>query len=108
MGFLFLRTTTGEDTIRVARDNPDLALILMDLRMPGMNGLDATREIRKFNKKVPVIAQTAYALKGDKELAIEAGCSDYISKPVKPAELLAMVNKLTGRKKIVAGKNFHI
>jgi len=65
----------------------------MDIKMPGMDGLEATKRIRKFNKKIPIIAQTAYALDGDREKTIEAGCNDYISKPVNRAELIRLVNK---------------
>lgn len=63
----------------------------MDIQMPGMNGLDATREIRKFNEKVIIIAETAYALEGDKEKALEAGCNNYISKPITQDSLLSLV-----------------
>ena len=65
----------------------------MDLRMPGMNGLDATQQIRSFNKFIPVIAQTAYALTGDREAALKAGCSDYISKPINRNELKKIVSR---------------
>jgi CheY-like chemotaxis protein len=63
----------------------------MDIRMPGMNGYEATKAIRDFNKSVVIIAQTAYALKIDKERAYEAGCNYFISKPIAGDELLAMV-----------------
>ena len=61
--------------------------------MPKMNGYQATREIRKFNKKVIIIAQTAFALTGDKDKAIEAGCNDYISKPIKECDLDLIIQK---------------
>jgi PAS domain S-box-containing protein len=92
-----LRTTDGEATVKAVQENPELSLVIMDIKMPGITGLEATRQIRKFNKTIPIIAQTAYALAGDRELVIEAGCNDYISKPVKPGELLRMFNQLTGR-----------
>jgi CheY-like chemotaxis protein len=69
----------------------------MDIKMPGINGLEATRRIRGFNTKVPIIAQTAYSLSGDREFAIEAGCNDYISKPINRRELQNLVYKYTGR-----------
>jgi CheY-like chemotaxis protein len=68
----------------------------MDIKMPVMDGYDATQKIREFNKKVIIIAQTAYALAGDREKAIEAGCNDYISKPVKKEDLMALIEKYTG------------
>ena len=58
-----------------------------------MGGYEATREIRKFNKNVIIIAQTAYSLAGDREKAIEAGCYDYIAKPIKINELTEMIMK---------------
>ena len=66
--------------------------------MPEMNGYDATRKIREFNKDVIIIAQTAYALYGDREKALEAGCDDYISKPINKEELMEMINKYLGNR----------
>ena len=63
----------------------------MDIKMPEMDGYEATREIRKFNKPVIIIAQTAFALVGDREKAIGAGCNDYITKPVNVNNLVSMV-----------------
>jgi CheY-like chemotaxis protein len=65
----------------------------MDIQMPVMNGYVAVKQIRQFNKEVVIFAQTAYALAGDKEKAIEAGCNDYISKPIDNQLLLAKINK---------------
>ena len=61
--------------------------------MPDLNGFEATRQIRTFNKKVVIIAQTAFALAGDKENALDAGCTDYVSKPIKKDELISLVKK---------------
>ena len=58
-----------------------------------MNGYDATRQIRQFNKAVVIIAQTAFGLSGDREKAIEAGCNDYIAKPINKDELLSLIRK---------------
>jgi CheY-like chemotaxis protein len=84
---------TGSEAVEVSRNNPDIDLILMDILMPVMNGYEATRQIRQFNKEVVIIAQTAFGLFGDREKAIEAGCNDYISKPINRAELLALIQK---------------
>lgn len=89
-----LFASTGEDSVKTIRDNTDIDLVLMDIRLPGMNGYDATREIKSINKNIPIIAQTAFALSGDKEKALAAGCDDYITKPIKPAELIEKLNKL--------------
>jgi len=84
---------TGTEAVEVCHRNPDIDLILMDVRMPEMGGYDATRQIRQFNKEVIIIAQTAYGLSGDREKALEAGCNDYIAKPIKKEELLSRIEK---------------
>jgi PAS domain S-box-containing protein len=84
---------TGKEAIEICRSNPAIDLILMDIRLPDLNGYTATRQIRQFNKNVIIIAQTAFALSGDKEKAIEAGCNDYISKPINKEVLLSLIQK---------------
>ncbi|OIO99471.1 MAG: hypothetical protein AUJ98_11095 [Bacteroidetes bacterium CG2_30_33_31] len=86
-----IKATTGIEAVETCRQNPDIDLVLMDIRMPEMDGYKATRQIRKFNKDVVIIAQTAYGLTGYREKAIEAGCNDYISKPIKKEKLLGMI-----------------
>jgi PAS domain S-box-containing protein len=98
-GISFLHTTNGNDTVRSVREHSELSLVLMDIRMPGMSGLEAVRQIRRFNKKIPIIAQTAYALTGDREYAISAGCNDYISKPVNRNEFNRIISKYTEKRK---------
>ena len=83
----------GIDAVKTCRDNSDIDLILMDIKMPLMDGYEATRQIRQFNSNVIIIAQTAYALTGDDKKAIDSGCNDYISKPIKKDQLLALVKK---------------
>ncbi len=90
---------TGKEAIEICRNNPEIDIILMDIKMPEMSGYEATREIRKFNKEVVIIAQTAFALAGDKKKAIEAGCDDYISKPIDKEILLGMINHHIKKKK---------
>jgi len=91
-----INVQTGTEALDVCHDNPDIDLILMDIQMPEMNGYEATRQIRKFNTEVIIIALTAFALTGDMEKAIEAGCNDYISKPIKKEELQKLINKYFG------------
>jgi CheY-like chemotaxis protein len=71
----------------------DIDLILMDIKMPEMDGLTATKTIRKINHHVPIIAQTAYAMSEDKSKCINAGCNDYLTKPINHKLLLATIGK---------------
>ncbi|MDY0104046.1 MAG: PAS domain S-box protein [Lentimicrobium sp.] len=88
-----LVASTGNEAVKICQTNPDLDLILMDIQLPDLNGHEATRQIRQFNKNVKIIAQTAFGLSGDHEKAIEAGCNDYISKPIKKEELVTLIQK---------------
>ena len=87
------KATTGEEAVEICRANPDLDLVFMDIKMPQMNGYEATALIRQFNKDVIIIAQTAYALIGDKEKAINAGCNDYVTKPLSKAVIQGLILK---------------
>jgi PAS domain S-box-containing protein len=82
---------TGMEALNLCRSNSEIDLILMDIKMPDMNGYETTRQIRQFNKDVKIIAQTAFALVGDKEKAMEAGCNDYITKPINKKELMGLI-----------------
>ncbi|HEX5273589.1 MAG TPA: response regulator, partial [Gemmataceae bacterium] len=83
----------GRDAIRILQAEPDVDIVLMDIMMPEMDGIDTMREIRKIPqlKKLPIIAVTAKAMKGDREKCIEAGAWDYLSKPVDTEQLLAVL-----------------
>lgn len=76
--------------------NENIDIILMDIKLPDKNGYELTKEIRAINPGVPIIAQTAYALTGDRERSMEAGCNDYISKPIRKAKLIAVIKKQLG------------
>ena len=89
-----IRVENGVDAVEACRKNPDIDLILMDVRMPQMCGDEATRQIRKFNKEVIIIAQTAHGLSGDREKSIEAGCNDHITKPIDRHLLKEMIQRL--------------
>jgi len=84
---------TGKEVVEICRNNPDINLILMDIQMPFMDGYEATRQIRQFNKEVIIIAQTAFALSGDSEKSIKAGCNEYITKPIIKNKLLKIIEK---------------
>jgi len=88
-----LHAITGVEAVEACRNNTDLDLVLMDIRMPKMDGNEATRQVRQFNKDVIIIAQTAYAFSGDKEMAIESGCNDYITKPINKTLLHELIKK---------------
>jgi PAS domain S-box-containing protein len=88
-----LHAITGFEAVEACRNNPDIDLVLMDIRMPKMDGLEATRQIRQFNKDVIIIAQTAYGFSSDCENALKAGCNDYISKPINKALLYELIKK---------------
>jgi len=88
-----LHAKTGVEAIESCHNNPDIDLVLMDIRMPDMDGYEATRQIRQFNKDVIIIAQTAYGFSSDREKAIEAGCNDYISKPINSTLLYELIKK---------------
>jgi len=88
----------GEKALELARNHSDIDLILMDMKMPKMSGYEATSKIREFNKKIPIIAQTAFALSGDREKTLQAGCDDFITKPIKAKLLIEMINNVIQNK----------
>ncbi|MDQ2179683.1 response regulator [Marinifilum sp. D714] len=77
-----IRARDGEEAIRIFESNPEIDLVLMDMQMPVMNGYDATRNIKKLNQKIPVIAQTAYHYGEAYEEIMAAGCDDFVTKPI--------------------------
>lgn len=88
-----LNTRYGKKAVEICRQHPDIDLIFMDIQMPDLNGYEATRQIRSFNNKVVIIAQTAYGLSDDREKAIAAGCNDYIAKPINKVALVELIHK---------------
>ena len=88
-----LTATSGRAAIDIVRQTPDLDLVLMDIMMPDMDGYETMREIRAMPdfRNLPMLALTAKAMKGDREKCLEAGASDYISKPVNTAQLLSLM-----------------
>jgi len=88
-----LYAKTGLEAVMTCRNHPDLDLVLMDIKMPDMDGHEATRQIRIFNKDIIIIAQTAFVVSNEGEKAIEAGCNDYITKPIKITLLIELIKK---------------
>jgi len=85
-----VRAMNGIEAVQLHQDvNPDL--ILMDIQMPELNGLDATRQIRIVDKAIPIIALTAFAFESDRQAFMEVGGTDYMSKPIDPNELRKLV-----------------
>ncbi len=91
--YTLLKAEDGEKAIDMCWNHPEISLVLMDIRMPRISGLEAVREIRKFRPDLPIIALTAYAQTGDEERCYEAGCDDYLSKPVGKKSLLTKLRK---------------
>ena len=95
-----IRATDGIKTVEAVRNNPDIDLVLMDLKMPVLDGVRATLEIRKFNKEIPIIAQTAYVFESDRLEALNAGCNDYLSKPIRKEPFLRKMNQYLSLDKV--------
>lgn len=89
---------TGTEAMDLFTRNPDVDIILMDIKLPEIDGVEVIRKIRKINQWVIIIAQTAYDKFADKESAKEAGCDDFISKPIDRKLLVALMNKYLKRK----------
>ncbi len=89
-----LHARNGKQAVDMVHKEKDINLILMDIKMPVMDGYTATRMIKQYNQDVIIIAQTAYAMSGDKEKAFKAGCNGYITKPINQNELLLIMSQL--------------
>jgi len=94
-GMEVIYAENGKLGIEKLKENPDVEMILMDIMMPEMGGIEATQEIRKMDqfKNLPIITLTAKAMKGDREKCLAAGASDYITKPVDTDHLLTVMHK---------------
>ena len=92
-GFKLLRAESGVKAVMMCKEDPSIDIVLMDIQMPGMNGLEATAEIKKLRKELPVVAQTAHALSNDRQHILDAGCDEYIAKPIKKLDLLKIISK---------------
>ena len=93
-GYDIIEVTDGLAGVEAARREP-FDLILMDIQLPGIDGYEATRRIKSepVLAAVPIIAVTSYALSGDRQKALEAGCDDYVAKPYSPRDLLATIER---------------
>jgi len=92
-GHNLTHAVTGSQAVELCLQYPSFDLILMDIRLPEMDGFEATREIRKFNPDVPIIALTAYAFSDDRNLSLQAGCNDFLPKPMKKEDLINAISR---------------
>jgi two-component system, sensor histidine kinase and response regulator len=88
-----LRACNGQEAVDLCNQHPEISLVLMDIKMPVMNGMEATQIIKSFRNDLPIIAVTAYAESGNEHKVKEAGCDAYISKPITKTELLTLIQK---------------
>ena len=88
-----IKAENGEEALDMVRQHPHIDLILMDIKMPFMDGYEAFRQIRKILPKVPIVAQTAYALSHEKQEILDFGFNDYISKPVEEETLIDVIRQ---------------
>ena len=96
-GYTTIRATNGGNGISLAqKEIPDF--ILLDIQLPDMDGLEVLREIRHSNKTkdIPVITITSYAMEGDRDRLINAGCNGYIEKPIDPKKIIGQIMEITG------------
>jgi len=90
--FNILHAWNGKEAIKIFEDHPEIDLVLMDFKLPDITGQEITKTFLRKRESVPVIASTAYAMSGDREKAIQAGCVDYIPKPIRAEELIGILS----------------
>lgn len=83
----------GIEAVEICKNEDRIDLVLMDLQMPEMNGYEATQILKEKFPGLPIVAQTAFAMSDDREKALDAGCDDYLAKPIKSKDLLSVVEK---------------
>lgn len=91
-GIKILTSRSGMEAIEIIKNNPDIDVVLLDMQMPEMNGIEATREIRKIRRDIPIIAQTAFIFEDDKDIILEAGCDACLIKPIRKDHLLTVMS----------------
>lgn len=89
----YLLAKNGKEAVSMCQQHPGITMVLMDIKMPVMNGLEATRLIREFRPELPIFATTAYAQTGDEQRFLAAGCDGYLPKPIQKEKLLAVLKK---------------
>ncbi len=95
-GLSVIRARSGEETVEIVKNNEDIDMVLIDMQMPGMNGLEATSEIRKLRKKIPIIAHTAFIYEEEQKMILDAGCDACIIKPIRQEQLYSVISGFLG------------
>jgi len=91
-----LSTNNGQSAIDICKSEPQIDLVLMDVQLPVLNGKEAMKQIKFFRPDLPIIAQTAFAMAGDREMYIDEGFDDYIAKPINVEQLLSSIDHFIG------------
>ncbi len=91
-GVTIVTARSGFEAIEIIKTTPDIDVVLLDMQMPEMNGIEATKEIRKIRKDIPIIAQTAFIFEDDKDIILEAGCDACLIKPIRREHLLTVMS----------------
>jgi PAS domain S-box-containing protein len=91
-GVTIMTARSGFEAIEIVKNTPDIDVVLLDMQMPEMNGIEATKEIRKIRKDLPIIAQTAFIFEDDKDIILEAGCDACLIKPIRREHLLTVMS----------------
>jgi len=92
-GATIIWADTGEIALQFFNSNPDLDLVLMDIKLPDIDGLELTRQMKAIRPDMPIVAQTAFALTGDREKVLESGCDEYLPKPISRIKLLRVLSE---------------
>ncbi|MGQ8336829.1 response regulator [Sunxiuqinia sp. A32] len=92
-----IRAANGLHAIKLCEENQDIDVVLMDIRMPVMDGYESTKKIKEFRPELPIIAQTAFAMESDRKRALVEGCDDYISKPIRKNILVKKIYNIVNR-----------
>ena len=88
-----MHAADGKMAVEMCLKQPEIDLVLMDIQLPGIDGYEATKQIKHYRRNLPVIAQTAHALEEDRGKSMRAGCDDYIAKPINKWRILEIINK---------------
>jgi CheY-like chemotaxis protein len=97
-GVTIITARSGIEAIDIIKSTPDIDVVLLDMQMPEMNGIEATKEIRKIRRDIPIIAQTAFIFEDDKDIILEAGCDACLIKPIRREHLLTVMSSFVKSK----------